>query len=198
MLNNRGKAMVLAKYSKEKKADGYGMEGEEPESMESEGMGMAADPAGMLCHLLGMLLAMRQNYHSSHWQVSGPTFAGDHELFNKLYSSVGEEIDTLAEKIVAKYGADKVDATKLSHVQTQQLAGWAGQTDPFQRGLASEKALQATLKQVYDALKESGNLSLGMDDYLMATANSHETNEYLLGQRTKGATPMVSVLRKGM
>lgn len=88
----------LARVLLEKRANDMseGAEGEEPEN------GMGGDPSGMLCQLLGMLLAMRQNYHSSHWQVGGPNFYGDHQLFERLYGSVSDEIDTLAEKLVAK------------------------------------------------------------------------------------------------
>ena len=169
-----------------------GAEGEEPEN------GMGGDPSGMLCQLLGMLLAMRQNYHSSHWQVGGPNFYGDHQLFERLYGSVSDEIDTLAEKLVAKYGAGMVDSAKLSQIQAQYTASWAQQADPVQRGIASERAFQQLVRATYDSLKESGLLSLGMDDYLMASANNHETSEYLLGQRASGGggSPVVSVLRK--
>lgn len=200
MFNNKGKAKLLARFAKEKKADGMMSEVEdEGEAMESEGGGM--DAPGMLCQLLGMLLAMRQNYHSSHWQVSGPNFYGDHLLFEKLYGSVSEDIDTLAEKMVAKYGSHMVNASKLSQIQAQVVMDLAQHQDAVQRGLASEKALQALTKSTYHGLKESGQLSLGMDDFLMAMANTHEENEYLLGQRsggTGGGTAVVSMLRKSM
>lgn len=195
MFNNKGKAQLLARFAKVKKADG--MMSEDEGEAEENGNGM--DATGMLCQLLGMLLAMRQNYHSSHWQVSGPNFYGDHLLFEKLYGSVSDDIDTLAEKMVAKYGSHMVDASKLSQIQAQVVADLAQHQDVVQRGLASEKALQALTKSVYHGLKESGQLSLGMDDFLMAMANTHEENEYLLGQRAGGGgTPVVSMLRKSM
>jgi len=197
MFNNKGKAKLLARFAKEKKADGMMSEVEdEGEAMESEGGGM--DAPGMLCQLLGTLLAMRQNYHSSHWQISGPTFYGDHLLFEKLYGSVSEDIDTLAEKMVAKYGSQMVSAVKLSHIQAQVVSDLAQQPDPYHRGLESEKALQALTKNVYHGLKESGQLSLGMDDFLMAMANTHETNEYLLGQRVAGGPSMGPMAHKAM
>jgi len=37
----------------------------------------------------------------------------------------------------------------------------------------------------YDKLKEMDDISLGLDDFLMATANAHETNLYLLQQASK-------------
>lgn len=195
-MGSKEKAKLLARFAKVKKADG--MMSEDEGEMENDSVG--GDPAGMLCQVLGMLLAMRQNYHSSHWQVSGPNFYGDHLMFSKLYESVGDDIDTLGEKLVAKYGADKVDGAKLSQMQAQTLMGLAQQADPIQRGISSEKAYQALIKNVYENLKEMGALSLGMDDFLMASANTHETNEYLLGQRANGggSAPVVSMLRKAM
>lgn len=194
MSSIRGGARERALAYFEKRATSLPMEqGEAGEMEEQQGV----DCSSMLCDLLGMLLAMRQNYHSSHWQVSGPTFAADHELFSRLYGSVGDEIDTLGEKIVAMCGPDKVDALHVCQLQCQHLSGWAGQSDAFQRGLATERALQDMLRQVYDALKESGQLSLGMDDFLMAAANAHETNVYLLQQRVVGgATPIASLTRR--
>ena len=42
------------------------------------------------------------------------------------------------------------------------------------------------IRAVYDMLKGSGELSLGLDDFLMAMADAHDTNRYLLRQRTAG------------
>lgn len=198
MMGNKEKAKLLARFAKVKEADGMMPKAEDGGEMENGSVG--GDPAGMLCQVLGMLLAMRQNYHSSHWQVSGPNFYGDHLMFSKLYESVSDDIDTLGERLVAKYGADKVDGAKLSQTQAQILMDLAQQADPVQRGISSEKAYQALVKSVYEALKEMGALSLGLDDFLMASANTHETNEYLLGQRAGGTGGGVSItmLRKAM
>jgi hypothetical protein len=45
---------------------------------------------------------------------------------------------------------------------------------------------QLALRAVYDTIKASGELSLGLDDFLMAMADAHDTNRYLLRQRTAG------------
>jgi hypothetical protein len=49
-----------------------------------------------------------------------------------------------------------------------------------------EDLLQRVLKAAYKALKDSGDLTLGLDDYLMALANKHETNVYLIKRRLEG------------
>ena len=48
-----------------------------------------------------------------------------------------------------------------------------------------EEHLQRALKITYDELKARGELSLGLDDFLMATASAHETALYLLRQRQR-------------
>lgn len=203
MFNNKGKARVLAGMVKraQMSAGPEDVETTEAPEVGEESAEQTGDAPGMLCHILGMLMAMRQNYHSSHWQVGGPNFYGDHLMFERLYESVEGDIDTLGEKIVAKYGSDQVDGSKLSQIQAHYVGDWSQEQDPVQRGLASEKMFQSTVKGVYDSLKQSGELSLGLDDFLMTMADSHETNEYLLGQRAKGnggGAPIASVVKPGM
>ena len=59
---------------------------------------------------------------------------------------------------------------------------WGKAQCRHRRGLLSEADVQEIIKNVYDSLKQMGELSLGMDDFLMATASEHETNQYLLRQ----------------
>jgi hypothetical protein len=58
------------------------------------------------------------------------------------------------------------------------------------RGLLSEDDIQNVIKDTYDTLTDSGEMSLGMDDFLMAMASEHETNTYLLRQTLRGRTAM--------
>ena len=124
-------------------------------------------------------------HQTGHWRVGGKTYYGDHQLLERLYNSVGEEIDQLAEKMVEKYGEDSVDLHgQIDHMHTV-IKGIAKISCNFRRAQAAEKMLQKLFKISYDKLKEADELSLGMDDFLMASANNHETNCYLLGQRLK-------------
>jgi|LauGreDrversion4_2_1035121.scaffolds.fasta_scaffold14189_3 DNA-binding ferritin-like protein len=141
----------------------------------------------ILLGLLTALIATRLSHHTTHWQVRGTNFYGDHTMFERLYESLDDEIDTLAEKIVAEHGPEGVDLAELSSDLGSHLTNLSGESsDPVIRALTAESGLQAMFKQVYHTLKNRDELSLGMDDFLMAMANAHETNVYLLRQRFRG------------
>lgn len=142
---------------------------------------------GELTSLLAILRAQYLNYQTSHWQTSGLPYYGDHLLFERLYKSVQEEVDTLAEKIVGYLGSKPVSIFPSVVKITRYVNKWAQIDGHANRGLASEQDLQSSLKHAYDTIKELGHMSLGLDDFLMATANAHEANVYLLQQRMGGA-----------
>lgn len=142
--------------------------------------------AHVLAYILGALTALRQGFHSSHWQSSGPSSYSDHLLFERLYNSVSADIDTLGEKLVAMYGGEAVAAHQLATIQANLLTEWSQEQDPFARNLTAVHELQDIVHSAYDAMKVSGELTLGMDDFLMSMANSHETTIYLLQQRLGG------------
>ena len=137
--------------------------------------------------LLGQLRALRWHYHTAHWRARGDSFYGDHLLFERLYDgdpSMDEEIDTLAEKMVATYGRDSVLTQVIWPGSTAFIeAGLRSSECPFRQSIFLEEALQASIRSTYDTLKAEGKLSLGMDDFLMGLASERETAVYLLRQR---------------
>jgi DNA-binding ferritin-like protein len=142
----------------------------------------------LLLQILAILRALEWSHQTAHWKVRGEPFYGDHLLFQKLYQAVGEEIDTLAEKIVGVYGPDALKNLSVLSDTHQFIANHAatGAGDSsYQCALQMEEHLQRALKLAYDELKASGEMSLGLDDFLMATANAHETALYLLRQRLR-------------
>jgi hypothetical protein len=136
----------------------------------------------LLQPLLALLRAQYWMYQESHWQTKGPAYYGNHLLFQRLYESVTEQIDTLAEKMVGTYGPEAVSSAAMAPLFEQWVGRWLPVDCLHQRGLVSESDMQMVTKQVYERLKAIGELSLGMDDFLMATASDHETNQYLLRQ----------------
>lgn len=140
----------------------------------------------LLQQLLGLLRAQYWNYQESHWQVKGASFYGDHLLFQRLYESVVEQTDVLAEKMVGKYGPETVSLRAIASKFAPFLHRWESARCPHKRGLLSEADFQAVVKKVYEQLKAMDELSLGMDDFLMAMASDHETNQYLLRQVLRG------------
>lgn len=148
---------------------------------------VASDPSAvkLLQVLLSVLRAQHWNYWTSHWQASGEASYGDHLLFSRMYEAIVEEIDGLAEKMVGFYGSEAVDACPQIDLTHKFLQSWSVYKCPYHRGIHSEKELQRLFKTVYDKLKQMDSMSLGLDDYIMATASAHETNLYLLQQRVE-------------
>jgi len=143
---------------------------------------MQANKLQMLLMLLAGLRSAHLSHWTTHWQVKGMPYYGDHLLMDKLYNSIPEEIDVLAEKIVAEFGGESVDLNaQMTEMTIQVKAINEASTDPLHRALCVEEFLQDLFEVVYEALE--GQISLGMDDYIMAIANNHETNLYLLKQR---------------
>ena len=135
-----------------------------------------------LCDVLACLRASYLSYQTSHWQVIGGSFYGNHLLFARLYESVQKQVDELAEKLVGYLGREVVG---LDH-QIKHIAGyvmrWSQIDCHHKRGLQSEVELQQALKRAYEGIKQVNAMTLGLDDWIMATANAHEENEYLLQQ----------------
>lgn len=140
--------------------------------------GLAALP-----NILSLLRALQWNYWTAHWQVQGDPFYGDHLLFERLYNNMQEEIDTLAEKIVYLLGRESVNPVSIDLVSSDYLQRYCTNKSLYLRSLEMEQALQETLKIAYKTIKESGGMTLGLDDYIMALANSHEGHLYLLNNR---------------
>lgn len=147
-------------------------------------------PRHLLNDLLALLRAQSWNYQTCHWQVQGEPFYGDHLLFERLYNNLGEEVDVLAEKIMGILGEPEKGPPFSNESQMDKtkswIQSWSVYVCPFQRSMESEKALQRALKSIYDILKKTGDLTLGLDDFLMSLASAHEAHMYLLKQRMVG------------
>jgi len=139
-----------------------------------------------LCGLLGLFQALYLNHWTTHWQTKGDPFYGDHELFQRLYTGMVEEIDGLAEKVVQQHGSDAVGVDRVHALIGVWQARWLLEPNIVRRALMAEQDFQRALQRVYDDLKEAGAITLGLDDFIMSTASAHETNLYLLQQRLGG------------
>lgn len=134
----------------------------------------------LLKEVLAILRAQSWTLQSLHWRTKGNNFYELHLLFERLYGNLGAEIDTLAEKMVGYYGGDAVEERDAMARAHKWVNTWEG--EPIAKALQAEKQLQALLRKTYDTMSKKNELSLGLDDYLMALANAHETHLYLLGQ----------------
>lgn len=143
----------------------------------------AASAKEVLQEILAMLRAQHWLYYNAHWQTQGANFYEQHLLFERLYGSLPGEFDSLAEKLVAYFGSDAVNAVENMKKSQNWVNKWAKE-NLIEACIEAEKDLQRALQHGYDKLKQADDITLGLDDYLMATANAHETNLYLL-TRTK-------------
>lgn len=139
-----------------------------------------------LKNLLGFMRAMHWNHWTTHWQVKGMPYYGDHLLFQRIYEAMGDEIDGLAEKMVAMCGVQSVNGHDSIDRAHNVLKRWADNPDLISRALQSEEEFQMLLKGVYELLDSEGHLTLGLDNFLQGLADAHETNLYLIQQRLGG------------
>lgn len=144
------------------------------------------DTLTILQDLLASLRAAHWIHWSGHWQTNGNPYYGDHLLLERLYTGIVEEIDTLAEKMVAQFGPSAVDPAKQAERTTQIINSLCSiPQNPIVRSLHTEEMLQELFSETFTLLEQMGTLSLGMNDFIAATANAHETFMYLLRQRTR-------------
>lgn len=160
-------------------------------------MGAFAVPAdGQLRDELGSFLgcvrAAHLWFHSAHNLAKGPGFAGDHiEIYGEIYGKLSADYDTAAEKAISLTGDESVVCPHT----VVSLASQALQQHPSPVGMSADSLAVAALgvmlnlnekvTALYDSLEASGVLSLGLNDFLAATANQYETYVYMLQQRTK-------------
>jgi DNA-binding ferritin-like protein len=135
---------------------------------------------------LAALKAMAIIHQHNHWTTKGSDFYGDHLLFERLYDSTLENLDTAAEKFMGVFGEGPFDyqlqTTLLNSVllKYNKLSG-----SPEEMSLAVEKQFLKLSVQFYEMLEEEDNLSLGMDDMIMSIASKREESVYLLQQALK-------------
>ena len=141
--------------------------------------------AQQLSDLLSTLRAVHFIHWTGHWQVKGSPYYGDHLLLQRLYEGLDNEIDTLAEKLVAMFGVEIVNPAQQSVMMNQIIQNLSSVQNPIMRSLNAEKKLMRLLEHTFKSLVKQNNLSLGMNDFIAATANAHETYIYLLQQRTR-------------
>ena len=138
--------------------------------------------------LLASLRALKWHYWNCHWMSKGISSYGDHLLYERLYTEkIDEQIDTLAEKITAlsEEEPNVLDSEIMLIGFNRFIEKYKQQSNLVERSLEMEKQMQTLIENVYTTLKKAKVLSLGMDDYLMATANERETVIYLLTQRLR-------------
>src|SRR5574342_884762 len=67
------------------------------------------DGLKLLQHSLAALRVTYLMHQQSHWEVSGDSFYGDHQLLQRLYEMAQADVDALAERMVGLYGNQSIN-----------------------------------------------------------------------------------------
>lgn len=139
----------------------------------------------ILVHLK-FLAMVHQNHH---WTAKGDSFYGDHLLFDRLYQTVHEEIDSIAEKAIGMGSPNNVNL-QLQTNQVMRLVKNYGMTQTIpqacelsKRSLSAELNFLCVCKCLVESMKEMGILTRGLDNLIAGIEDKHESHVYLLKQR---------------
>lgn len=123
--------------------------------------------------------------------TSGPSFSGDHvNLYGKIYTEVQDQVDGAIEKSIGLFGEECGDPIEVTKKALEIMLEYPSPIEQSPAGIAAvglqiERDYLEFSKALYTGLKKSGDLSLGLDDFIMANASAHETFVYLLQRRVK-------------
>ena len=135
-------------------------------------------------YILGAFKCAELYQHFNHLIAKGDY--SDHLLLGEIYETYLDRFDSFAEKGIVTYGDQLV---AIDGIMKMEMMCYKQQTpgqDAIQNALAMEKHILMELTELYNELKSNDELSLGLDDLIMATCSDIERNIYLLTQRSKG------------
>lgn len=133
--------------------------------------------------ILCMNEALEELYEVYHWTSKGNDSYENHLLFERLYNSVDDEEDEIAEKFIGLFQVC-FSATELFQQAINYVNKWETTSNcKFCNALNAEKEFVATVTECYELMKSEGTVTLGVDDFLPSLVSNHETNIYLLQQR---------------
>jgi len=140
--------------------------------------------------MLSYLRAMQAWFHGAHHVTGGEGFAGDHtDLYTRIYEAILEDYDAAAEKAVGLSDESLACPIKVMDQANKIIAKFKSPcnlnaTEIAKHGYDIIMKYLKFLDYLYKNLEESEELTLGLDDFIMAMANDYETFAYLLKQRS--------------
>jgi DNA-binding ferritin-like protein len=131
-------------------------------------------------------------FHGAHNVARGTGFAGDHVLlYGEIYQAFQNDIDAIIEKAIG-LTEDESMACPISITEgaITIMREYATPSSLDALGIAAmgERLISDFLgfsTDMFHILEDSDELSLGLNDFIMAHANKYETYVYLLRQRIK-------------
>lgn len=139
--------------------------------------------AELLCGYLAMQRTMVIVFQHAHWKCKANQnnkFYGQHMLFERIYDAANELIDATAEKIIGIFGNDSLD-----HInQLEIMAGIYKKynEEHLTNSINISKDFLKMAEDVYNRIKEMGDMTLGLDDMIMSQCSDVEGYLYLLQQ----------------
>jgi DNA-binding ferritin-like protein len=135
----------------------------------------------LLCTYLAMQRTMYLVFQHSHWKCKSPAFYANHLLFDRIYNKSKDLVDNTAEKIIGVFGNDS-----LNHEEQAKMIASLSEKYTTENHLTNSleisKDFIRVADDIYSKLKESGDITLGIDDMIMSQCNSVEKFIYLLSQ----------------
>jgi DNA-binding ferritin-like protein len=140
----------------------------------------------MMKNVVAVLFASKWIHWENHWKSKGANYYGDHLLYQRMYEKVDDQVDGLMEKWMVM--GNVPDMTQImGHAQKMLAYSKTKATTPEAVSLSAERMVLKAIQVAFENLEESGELSLGLNDFLASLHSPHEENVYLLTQRNKQA-----------
>ena len=131
-------------------------------------------------------------FQGAHHLTKGTGFAGDHNLlYSEIYEAADDEFDGYVERNLGLTNDETVACPKVlmprvsEYVMDMPCIAGHSALGIAAGGLAIVQHHIEHITQCYETVKASGEMTLGLDDMLMANANAYERLAYLLQQRVK-------------
>jgi len=147
--------------------------------------------AEMVMEFLACLKLNLSYTQAAHWVSKGDSSYGDHLLYERLYDEDVEEIDKYAEKFIPMTGEEAVNPANVLSVAADRMskvanfsAGMSGE-ELAEGVLRCEKYVLAELEKLHESLKNTNDMTLGLEDLLPEMHSLHESHVYLVSQRMK-------------
>lgn len=149
------------------------------------------DLVSVLSQLLAHLRAMHLWMHGAHHVSKGPSFGGDHILIlNTIYDEIQDQVDKLAEKGIGITGDESLGSPqRIMQEAMPVLSSFPDvtslpQDQLMQAAYQIEQTFISVLEHQFHSLEQSGQLSLGLNNFLAGLADTHEGYGYFLRQRS--------------
>jgi starvation-inducible DNA-binding protein len=139
-----------------------------------------------LADILANTYALAVKTHAAHWNVTGPGFYADHQLFEEQYKGLIEAADTIAERLRALAIAAPVDMAALSSLSTLPRGSERSDAATLAGGLCADHHALSTQCRACVAVSEQAG-DVATSDLLIARCREHDKAAWMLGA-TAGET----------